>query len=393
MRQTADEMRQRCYDAHNGYYSYENADFQHSTSKVSITCPVHGTFEQTTNKHYKGRGCRECFYARNATKYAGVSVSSIKATDITGYRFGPDERLEVLVCVQDAKKSAGKLYSVKCHECSKDSEMFGDGCFTMSREQITNRDIPCGCAPIYKPNEQQMKIIATRYTEGKTFKFLGFEGQYAGFKTMLRFKCDIDGHEWSRKYQRFTRDTACFKCGRIACGESNRIDDDVYAEKLLSYGAYEKGTTLRRTRDESNTWYLTCPTCSKDGQEFRTNLSSLVAGFKPCFCGSPGGYDKSKDGYFYVIRAVSDESEFTGYGITNKPTTRLSQHKNNLAKKGFVIAEIELFDMSGQKAPELENAVKQQFPLNKQDIAGFRKEATYHYLYNDVVAFAEDFIC
>lgn len=45
---------------HGGKYSYHHVNYVNSHTKVLITCPIHGDFLQTPDKHLQGRGCRKC---------------------------------------------------------------------------------------------------------------------------------------------------------------------------------------------------------------------------------------------------------------------------------------------------------------------------------------------
>lgn len=45
---------------HNNYYSYEYTDYKDIWTKVIITCPQHGNFEQTPDNHLRGHGCPKC---------------------------------------------------------------------------------------------------------------------------------------------------------------------------------------------------------------------------------------------------------------------------------------------------------------------------------------------
>lgn len=45
---------------HEGFYSYNKATYINSRSKVTITCPIHGDFEQQAGGHLEGYGCQEC---------------------------------------------------------------------------------------------------------------------------------------------------------------------------------------------------------------------------------------------------------------------------------------------------------------------------------------------
>ena len=45
---------------HCNFYTYENVKYIKSRSKVIITCPIHGDFEQSPDNHLKGCGCPKC---------------------------------------------------------------------------------------------------------------------------------------------------------------------------------------------------------------------------------------------------------------------------------------------------------------------------------------------
>jgi len=45
---------------HNFKFSYLKTDYKNSKSKVVITCPFHGDFEQGANTHLQGYGCSKC---------------------------------------------------------------------------------------------------------------------------------------------------------------------------------------------------------------------------------------------------------------------------------------------------------------------------------------------
>ncbi len=49
-----------CLSKHNNKYSYDNFVYRNNSTKSWITCPIHGDFPQSMNKHTKGRGCPKC---------------------------------------------------------------------------------------------------------------------------------------------------------------------------------------------------------------------------------------------------------------------------------------------------------------------------------------------
>ena len=59
---------------HMGKYDYSKTNYINSTTKVTITCPIHGYFNQTPNSHLAGHGCKNC--ANSLNKNFVVSANS-----------------------------------------------------------------------------------------------------------------------------------------------------------------------------------------------------------------------------------------------------------------------------------------------------------------------------
>lgn len=51
---------ERATEKHKGKYTYGNVEYVNTGTKVSITCSEHGDFTQTPNDHLRGYGCPEC---------------------------------------------------------------------------------------------------------------------------------------------------------------------------------------------------------------------------------------------------------------------------------------------------------------------------------------------
>ncbi len=45
---------------HKDKYTYHHVEYVNTYSKIIITCPIHGNFEQTPNSHLMGNGCKLC---------------------------------------------------------------------------------------------------------------------------------------------------------------------------------------------------------------------------------------------------------------------------------------------------------------------------------------------
>ena len=61
---TTEEFIEQAQKLHDNKYNYSKTLYKGANSKVIITCPIHGDFEQTPHNHKHGKGCRSC--ANNA---------------------------------------------------------------------------------------------------------------------------------------------------------------------------------------------------------------------------------------------------------------------------------------------------------------------------------------
>lgn len=57
---TIKELVEEFRNVHGNKYDYSNVKYSRSRDKVAITCPIHGKFLQSPNKHLNGRGCPIC---------------------------------------------------------------------------------------------------------------------------------------------------------------------------------------------------------------------------------------------------------------------------------------------------------------------------------------------
>lgn len=55
-----EEFIERSNKAHGDLYNYDKTEYINSETKVTVTCPKHGDFQQFPRDHYKGRGCSKC---------------------------------------------------------------------------------------------------------------------------------------------------------------------------------------------------------------------------------------------------------------------------------------------------------------------------------------------
>ena len=72
---------------HNGRYRYPGLRFVHSQQKIDIECMEHGIFQQSSQKHLAGQGCRKC---RPRPQPQSRDAFVEKARAIHGDRFAYD---------------------------------------------------------------------------------------------------------------------------------------------------------------------------------------------------------------------------------------------------------------------------------------------------------------
>ena len=60
-RLTTEEFIRRSNIAHDNKFDYTKSIYKDTDSKVIITCPTHGDFEQNTKHHMNGVGCAKCY--------------------------------------------------------------------------------------------------------------------------------------------------------------------------------------------------------------------------------------------------------------------------------------------------------------------------------------------
>ena len=69
-KKTLEEFIEMGNKVHRNKYSYDNAIYINVMSRITITCPEHGDFQQRGDHHiYEGKGCLQCANAAKVGKY------------------------------------------------------------------------------------------------------------------------------------------------------------------------------------------------------------------------------------------------------------------------------------------------------------------------------------
>lgn len=84
LKETTEGFIKRARAIHKNTYSYENAHYINNKTKITITCSVHGDFQQEPSSHLKGSGCVQC--ANSAMSFTQESFIE-KAKTIHGEKY------------------------------------------------------------------------------------------------------------------------------------------------------------------------------------------------------------------------------------------------------------------------------------------------------------------
>jgi hypothetical protein len=57
---TTEDFIEKAKNKHGNKYDYSKVNYINNITKVNITCPIHGNFEQTPQHHKRGSGCKKC---------------------------------------------------------------------------------------------------------------------------------------------------------------------------------------------------------------------------------------------------------------------------------------------------------------------------------------------
>lgn len=74
---------ERSKSIHNNKYDYSKVNYINNSTKVTITCPIHGDFDQIPSSHLIGKGCPECSGNKKYTSETFIQ----KAKEVHGNKY------------------------------------------------------------------------------------------------------------------------------------------------------------------------------------------------------------------------------------------------------------------------------------------------------------------
>lgn len=80
---TTEQFIEKAKKVHGDKYDYTKVSYINAHSKVKITCPTHGIFEQTPNNHLNNQGCPICGKEKETKKQTKTTEQFIKEAKIS----------------------------------------------------------------------------------------------------------------------------------------------------------------------------------------------------------------------------------------------------------------------------------------------------------------------
>ena len=204
---------------------------------------------------------------------------------LTAPTFGKEEQLTVVGW--NGKQGANKLYILKCHVCSQDSELFEEGYFYSLKYNLVNGQVCCGCAFNPKWSKEQYTVICSRKAKELGYTFIGFADQWKGSHSKIRMLCEKHG-EWmsGNITDLVSGQKGCPLCGDEATREALTKPSNLMIQSFHESGGFHPETEFwkidRLTKSGCNgRWRVSCPECGEVGDSLAGNLQK---GFRPCAC-------------------------------------------------------------------------------------------------------------
>lgn len=216
---STEEFIERAVKIHGAKYTYEKVKYRTAREKVTITCKIHGDFEQAPDPHLKGHGCAKCRNEGNADRNL-LSVEDFikRAREIHGDKYnydlvnytGVDNPVKIICPVHGEFKQIPyvHLHSCGCRKCGNK--------IRAEKKTIDTEEI----------------LARFRCMHGDSYDYSSFE--YKGTQIKSTFIC--------KKHGAFkqTPESHMNGCGCPVCGLRISKTEDYIARILESYTKVEK---------------------------------------------------------------------------------------------------------------------------------------------------------
>ncbi|CAM4444764.1 hypothetical protein [Vibrio agarivorans] len=275
---------------------------------------------------------------RPAELIAKPGIKSLNRYTPVGKKY-PTPEGKLTVVGDNGLTSSKKKLGLVCDRCHQDPDLFQD-LFYCTKSNLDNNKVPCACCGQFNWTEAQYILLIKREIELRGpdchYQFRAFDGGTINSDIMVSFinrnngeivKCN-DGSVWWCLIDNFLGGQWDPVTAKIRTSEKTRIDDETLTQKFIENGALLPGGRVKRILEkeiEGQDAYffveVTCPTCECDEfvqanvgpAIFRSRLSNMSEGKKPCRCSNDYNYSQKEREYMVKKRLKKLEGEWCGW--------------------------------------------------------------------------------
>lgn len=255
---TQEEYLAKANKIHGDKYDYSKTIYNNKRSKITITCPVHGDFEQLAGNHLKGQGCPECGKEYASTYSQGNYQHFLEESQ---KRFGS---VYTFPYIESEYINSHSKITVQCEKCGNVfQKIAGDhltsksgGCLNCKNK--TERRIKENNSSLKKQSNGKRKIdieiIEQRIFDLCADKFIYDINEYKNTNKPITFKCTECGHEFKRDINALTYNPTCPNCNgkprnrKYSNEEFAQIANEIHGNKYdyseTQYEASDKKITI-----------------------------------------------------------------------------------------------------------------------------------------------------
>lgn len=198
-KRTPEEFISKSSVKHNNFYDYSNTLYISAKEKISIICPLHGSFEQVAENHIQGSGCPIC--ARLGTiknqKHSREDFikNAEKANQGKDYNYSKVEYINsktkvVVICPKHGEFLTLPSDHVKGHGCDK-----------CAREQSA------------ESRRSNIECFSTKSCDVHENKYSYEKVEYKNNNTNVNITCPVHGSFWQTPSNHL-QGAGCPECGK-----------------------------------------------------------------------------------------------------------------------------------------------------------------------------------
>ena len=197
---------------HGDRYSYDKVDYQHSQTKVIITCRTHGDFNTTPNVHIAGSVCPKC--AKEEFKSSRVTLEDF----INKARKAFGDKYNYSLITADSYKGITKSVDIICPE---------HGVFRQNADSHTRGKVGCkGC--IGKVHDIHSFLKACKRVHGDTYDYS--KVKFIKTKEKVEIVCKQHGAFYQTPHNHIAGKHGCPTCGKS--GFDMKLPSSLYVMEL-----------------------------------------------------------------------------------------------------------------------------------------------------------------